>query len=260
MRPPGLIEPYIHGGGRIGAIVEINCETDFVARTPDFRSWPTTGHAGRRDLASVRVGRGDPGRCLGCARAASTAAATKALRSRRSCSTSRSSRTPKLTIRDLVQGRDRQARREHRRAPLRPIRSRSRHTPPAAGRGQTSGPIRRRACRPGQLRPAANSGGVVAERAVRASPPQAQRRSHGRRVCLGIDPRSSTVWPSKSSESPITACQIGDRHRRRQHLARTVGKQQGHGPRHRRLHGHGRHRAQRAGLQDALEKQTSRPG
>ena len=34
----GLIEPYIHGGGRIGALVEINCETDFVARTPDFQA------------------------------------------------------------------------------------------------------------------------------------------------------------------------------------------------------------------------------
>lgn len=33
----GLIEPYIHGAGRIGAIVEVNCETDFVARTEDFR-------------------------------------------------------------------------------------------------------------------------------------------------------------------------------------------------------------------------------
>jgi len=33
----GLIEPYIHGGGRIGSIVEVNCETDFVARTPEFR-------------------------------------------------------------------------------------------------------------------------------------------------------------------------------------------------------------------------------
>jgi elongation factor Ts len=33
----GLVEPYIHGGGRIGAMVEINCETDFVARTPDFQ-------------------------------------------------------------------------------------------------------------------------------------------------------------------------------------------------------------------------------
>ena len=34
----GLVEPYIHAGGRIGAMVEINCETDFVARTPDFRT------------------------------------------------------------------------------------------------------------------------------------------------------------------------------------------------------------------------------
>src|ERR671920_1858866 len=33
----GVIEPYIHGAGRIGAIVEVNCETDFVARTPDFK-------------------------------------------------------------------------------------------------------------------------------------------------------------------------------------------------------------------------------
>jgi elongation factor Ts len=34
----GVIEPYIHAGGRIGAIVEVNCETDFVARTNDFRT------------------------------------------------------------------------------------------------------------------------------------------------------------------------------------------------------------------------------
>jgi elongation factor Ts len=32
----GLIEAYIHTGNRIGALVELNCETDFVARTPDF--------------------------------------------------------------------------------------------------------------------------------------------------------------------------------------------------------------------------------
>ena len=34
----GIVEPYIHGGGRIAALVEINCETDFVARTEDFKS------------------------------------------------------------------------------------------------------------------------------------------------------------------------------------------------------------------------------
>ena len=34
----GLVECYIHAGGRIGAMVEVNCETDFVARTDDFKS------------------------------------------------------------------------------------------------------------------------------------------------------------------------------------------------------------------------------
>jgi len=34
----GLVQTYIHGGGRIGAMVELNCETDFVARTDDFKT------------------------------------------------------------------------------------------------------------------------------------------------------------------------------------------------------------------------------
>jgi len=33
----GLVGSYIHGGGRIGVLVELNCETDFVARTPEFQ-------------------------------------------------------------------------------------------------------------------------------------------------------------------------------------------------------------------------------
>ena len=33
----GIVESYVHSGERIGALVEVNCETDFVARTPDFR-------------------------------------------------------------------------------------------------------------------------------------------------------------------------------------------------------------------------------
>jgi elongation factor Ts len=33
----GVIESYIHTGGRVGALVELGCETDFVARTPEFR-------------------------------------------------------------------------------------------------------------------------------------------------------------------------------------------------------------------------------
>ena len=33
----GLVEAYIHAGGRIGVLIEVNCETDFVANTDDFR-------------------------------------------------------------------------------------------------------------------------------------------------------------------------------------------------------------------------------
>jgi elongation factor Ts len=34
----GVVEAYIHAGGRMGTLVELNCETDFVAKTPEFRS------------------------------------------------------------------------------------------------------------------------------------------------------------------------------------------------------------------------------
>ena len=32
----GIVQSYIHTGGRIGALVEVKCETDFVARTTEF--------------------------------------------------------------------------------------------------------------------------------------------------------------------------------------------------------------------------------
>ena len=34
----GLVYSYIHGGGRIGVLVEVNCETDFVAKTEQFQT------------------------------------------------------------------------------------------------------------------------------------------------------------------------------------------------------------------------------
>lgn len=34
----GVIEAYIHFGGRIGVLVEVNCETDFVAKTDEFKA------------------------------------------------------------------------------------------------------------------------------------------------------------------------------------------------------------------------------
>lgn len=35
----GIVEAYIHMGGKVGVLVEINCETDFVARNEEFRSF-----------------------------------------------------------------------------------------------------------------------------------------------------------------------------------------------------------------------------
>jgi len=48
----GTIASYIHHGGRIGVLVELNCETDFVANTDDFRTLA-------RDLA-MHVAASDP--------------------------------------------------------------------------------------------------------------------------------------------------------------------------------------------------------
>jgi elongation factor Ts len=35
----GIVESYIHMGGKIGVLVEVNCETDFVAKTPEFKTF-----------------------------------------------------------------------------------------------------------------------------------------------------------------------------------------------------------------------------
>ncbi|MGG4220825.1 translation elongation factor Ts [Paenibacillus jamilae] len=35
----GVVESYIHAGGRIGVLVEVNCETDFVAKTDQFKEF-----------------------------------------------------------------------------------------------------------------------------------------------------------------------------------------------------------------------------
>lgn len=48
----GLVTAYIHGEGRLGVLVEINCETDFVARTQEFKTLA-------RDLA-MQVAAADP--------------------------------------------------------------------------------------------------------------------------------------------------------------------------------------------------------
>jgi elongation factor Ts len=72
----GLIESYIHVGGKVGVLVEINCETDFVAKTDEFKTFcrdvclqiaaanpsyvrredvPETELAKERDIASAQL-------------------------------------------------------------------------------------------------------------------------------------------------------------------------------------------------------------
>ena len=65
----GMIELYSHGGGRVGVMVEVNCETDFVSRSEDFRTlahelalhiaaaaptWPTDEDVPEETLEEVR--------------------------------------------------------------------------------------------------------------------------------------------------------------------------------------------------------------
>ena len=54
----GLIGSYVHAGGKIGVMVEVNCETDFVARNPEFQAFV-------KDLAMHIAGSAPPPRYVG---------------------------------------------------------------------------------------------------------------------------------------------------------------------------------------------------
>ena len=59
----GVVASYIHHGGRIGVLVELNCETDFVANTNDFHTLArdVAMHVAASDPIAVDVGDVDPG-------------------------------------------------------------------------------------------------------------------------------------------------------------------------------------------------------
>jgi len=44
----GIVDAYIHGGGRIGVLIEVNSETDFVAKNEEFKQFVRYGNAGCR--------------------------------------------------------------------------------------------------------------------------------------------------------------------------------------------------------------------
>ena len=84
----GLIDSYIHAG-RIGAMVEVNCETDFVARTDDFKTLA-------REIA-MQVAATNPSRISGT-EPSQDGRATATCR----CSTSRTFAIPARPIQDLL--------------------------------------------------------------------------------------------------------------------------------------------------------------
>lgn len=47
----GIVDSYVHMGGKIGVLVEVNCETDFVAKTDDFK---TLGHDIAMHIAAAK--------------------------------------------------------------------------------------------------------------------------------------------------------------------------------------------------------------
>src|SRR5260370_28346091 len=59
----GLVGSYIHAGGKIGVLVELNCESDFVARTDAFHqlSHDIAMHIAALEPRYVRRGEGTPG-------------------------------------------------------------------------------------------------------------------------------------------------------------------------------------------------------
>ena len=57
----GLVASYIHTGGRLGVLIEVNCETDFVARTDDFQKLVRDLAMQVAGLAPVRRRSTDPG-------------------------------------------------------------------------------------------------------------------------------------------------------------------------------------------------------
>ena len=62
----GSVGSYIHGGGRLGVMIEVNCETDFVARTDDFQELVhDPRHAGSRKQPPLPDARRSAGRRRG---------------------------------------------------------------------------------------------------------------------------------------------------------------------------------------------------
>ena len=239
----GLIGSYIHTGGKVGVLIEVNCETDFVARTEEFQKLV-------RDLAmqvaglspAVRRRRRDPGGGTG----------------------GQEGRAARRRVR-------REEAREHPRAdrggpaeevvrpgvPLRPAVPRRGAHGPRAHHGAHRDD-RREHPRPA-VQPLLTRGRSMSEPATASAPGRQDLRY--RRILLklsgeallgdrayGVDPSLLRVHRAAGGRGP--PARRPDRHRggRRQHLPRPGRRREGHGPRDWRLHRHARDGHERPGV------------
>jgi elongation factor Ts len=61
----GVIQTYIHAGGKLGVMLEVGCETDFVAKTDDFQSFAkdVAMHVAAMSPVAVKRDSREAGRC-----------------------------------------------------------------------------------------------------------------------------------------------------------------------------------------------------
>ena len=163
----GLIARYIHPGGRLGVLIEVNCETDFVARNEEFQklvrdlAMQVAGLAPRVRHRRVDPGRGARGQARRAAgrrgrrrrsrRTSASRSSTASSRSgsSRSCCYEQPFRDTDQTVGELITDAIATHRREHPRPPLRPLparggavtRGRGREPAPAEPSG-AGGPLR----------------------------------------------------------------------------------------------------------------------
>ena len=281
----GLIGNYIHMGGKIGVLVEVNCESDFVARTEDFQNLAreiamhiaaaSPQYVRREDVPadilerekaiyrSQMEGQNKPAAVIDKI----VEGKLKASTSRSACSISRRSAIPKVTIGQVVQAGDRQDGREHLGRAVRALQARrnsvkrrSADQLSSSRLDRTRGQFRsteNRIWRIAAQRPARTSGrnGLAVDIILRICPsPPTSRvllKLSGEALMgeqpFGIDPAVTTQIAKDIARNPAARRPDRRRHRRRQPVPRPRGERQGHGPRDGRLHGHARHRHQRAG-------------
>ena len=222
----GLVASYIHTGGRVGVLIEVNCETDFVARNEDFQklvrdlAMQVAGLAPQLHDHRVDPGRGARGQARRAPRGRDHPEEAREHPRRRSwtasCEVVPAGRALRAAVprhrpdrRGADHRRDRAHRREHPRAPLHPLRARG---------GAVSDAI--------AVGPVAGAGTIGLGRSSRYDAASCSRSAARRSSAAARTASTRACAPSSRDAGPRRrARRRRGRHRRRwrQHLPRPGG-------------------------------------